>query len=101
MGALAFILSFFKGNKSALRTRRSEKPIGASPPALRSLSLSENRTPHRTNSSGLGAVIFLRRDSAPPESAALSPLQRAPSLARSRRSLSLSRLELLNLASWS
>ena len=97
MGALAFILSFFKGKKSALRTL----PIGASPPAPRSLSLSENRTPHRTNSSGLGAVIFLRRDSAPPESAALSPLQRAPSLARSRRSLSLSRLELLNLASWS
>ena len=94
MGALAFILSFFKGKNSALRTRRSE--LLRLP---RSLSLSENRTPRRTNSSGLGAVIFLRRDSAPPESAALSPLQRAPSLARSRRSLS--RLELLNLASWS
>ena len=86
MGALAFILSFFKGKNSALRTRRSE--LHRLPRAL-SLSLSKNRTPHRTNSSGLGAVIFLRRDSAPPESAALSPLQRAPSLARSRRSLSL------------
>jgi len=85
MGALAFILSLFQGKKICA----SHLPIGASPPAPRSLSLSENRTPHRTNSSGLGAVIFLRRDSAPPESAALSPLQRAPSLARSRRSLSL------------
>ena len=88
MGALAFILSFFKGKKSALRTRRSE--LLRLPCAL---SLSA-RTGHPTgqNSSGLGAVIFLRRDSAPPESAALSPLQRAPSLVRSRRSLSLSRV---------
>ena len=96
MGALGVHSFLFEGKKICARTRRSE------PRRLpRALSLSENRTPHRTNSSGLGAVIFLRRDSAPPESAALSPLQRAPSLARSRRSLSLSRLELLNLASWS
>ena len=89
MGALAFILSLFQGKKN-LRFALADRSFSACP-AL-SLSLSENRTPHRTNSSGLGAVIFLRRDSAPPESAALSPLQRAPSLARSRRSLSLSRV---------
>ncbi len=47
-----------------------------------------NKTPHRTNSCVLGAVIFLRRDSAPnpPLSLSLSRA-RSLSLARSRRSL--------------
>jgi len=48
----------FQGKKFCARTRQSE--LRRLP---RALSLSENRTPHRTNSSGLGAVIFLRRDS--------------------------------------
>jgi hypothetical protein len=61
VGALGVHSFLFEGKKTCARTRRSE------PRRLpRALSLSENRTPHRTDNSGLGAVIFLRRDSALP-----------------------------------
>ena len=109
----------FRKGKSRNRTRRSEPR--QTPPAPRSLARPLPRAllrrascrtlsrPARTGrptgqtDSSLGAVIFLRRDSAPSESAALSLslslLSSALPLSRSLSSLPPSRLELLNLAS--
>ena len=103
----------FERRKSRNRTRRSEPR--QTPPAPRSLARPLPRAllrrascrtlsrPARTGrptgqtDSNLGAVIFLRRDSAPSESAALSLslLSSALPLSRSLSSLPPSRLELL------